>query len=294
MSSTNLRKNVYRVFLNAAAGIFGAEAAKKVDARFRFRRVLNLDEPKTLADKVSWIELNTDRELAARCTDKFAVRGYVESKGFRDILVPLCGGPWTSVDEIDVDALPQSFVLKATHGCEMNYICKNKEQLDASDLLAHARRWLKVDYPRACVEPHYKLISHRLYAESYIGGIEGGVIDYKFHCLNGEPSFILACSDRENGVKLNLYDLSWAPIDGVKGPHKNNHGIPRPSMLEDMINVARGLSRGFDFVRVDLYEVDGMIYFGELTFSPASGVFPNFTDEFVAYWGERLSVCGLD
>lgn len=293
MFSSGIVRDLYRHLLNAEAAVLGAKRAKELDARVRFGRKLDLSDPKTLADKVSWIELNTDRKKAAECTDKFAVRNYVASKGLESILVPLCGGPWTNANDIDVAVLPQSFVLKATHGCEMNYICKDKSKLDVADLLAHADKWLKADYPRACVEPHYKLIPHRLYAENYIGVINGGIIDYKFHCLNGEPAFVLACSNREDGVKLNLYDMSWMPINGVKGPKKNNHGIPRPSMLNEMARVVRILAHEFDFVRVDLYEVGGKVYFGELTFSPASGIFPNFTDAFIARWGKELRVNGL-
>lgn len=285
MTKAGITKSGYRKLLNAVAAITGPSAAKRLDARFRFGRKLDLDNPKTLADKVSWIELNTENPLAVTCTDKFAVRDYIVQKGLGDILIPLCGGPWTDAEDIDIDALPFAFVMKATHGCEMNYICRDKSKLDRDDFMACARRWLAEDYARACVEPHYKRIPHRLYAEDYIGGFDGGVIDYKFHCLNGEPCFILACSDREESVKKNLYDLGWNPIPGIKGHEKNGRELPCPKLLAEMADVARALAEDFEFVRVDLYEHDGKVLFGELTFSPASGVFPNFTDDFVLQWG---------
>lgn len=293
MTSSGLARDLYRHALNASSAILGVETTKKLDSRIRFGRKLDLENPKTLSDKICWIELNTDQTLAARCTDKYAVRSYVEEKGLGDILIPLVGGPWINVSDIDIDSLPERFVLKATHGCEMNYICKNKSRLDRNDLLNKAGQWLKEDYPRACIEPHYKLVPHRLYSEEFVG-VLGDVVDYKFHCINGEPAFVLTCSNREDSLKLNLYDLDWNPISGLQGAMRNERKIERPKNLKEMLEVAKTLSSDFDFVRVDLYEADEKIFFGELTFSPACGVLEYFTDSFVAKWGEVLHVKGLD
>lgn len=293
MTSSGLARDLYRHALNASSAILGVETTKKLDSRIRFGRKLDLENPKTLSDKICWIELNTDQALAARCTDKYAVRSYVEEKGLGDILIPLVGGPWINASDIDIDSLPERFVLKATHGCEMNYICKDKSRLDRNDLLNKAGQWLKEDYPRACIEPHYKLVPHRLYSEEFVGGL-GDVIDYKFHCINGEPAFVLTCSNREDSLKLSLYDLDWNPISGLQGAMRNERKIERPKNLKEMLEVAKTLSSDFDFVRVDLYEADEKIFFGELTFSPACGVLEYFTDSFVAKWGEVLHVKGLD
>ena len=293
MTSSGLARDLYRHALNASSAILGVETTKKLDSRIRFGRKLDLENPKTLSDKICWIELNTDQTLAARCTDKYAVRSYVEEKGLGDILIPLVGGPWINASDIDIDSLPERFVLKATHGCEMNYICKDKSRLDRNDLLNKAGQWLKEDYPRACIEPHYKLVPHRLYSEEFVGAL-GDVVDYKFHCINGEPAFVLTCSNREDSLKLNLYDLDWNPISGLQGAMRNERKIERPKTLKEMLEVAKTLSSDFDFVRVDLYEADEKIFFGELTFSPACGVLEYFTDSFVAKWGEVLHVKGLD
>lgn len=291
MSSAGIARNIYRHLLNAEAAVLGAKRAKELDAKVRFGRRLDLSGPKTLADKICWIELNTDQTLAARCTDKWAVRDYVAQKGLAGLLVPAYG-PWERAEDIDVDALPQAFALKATHGCEMNYLVPDKGTLDVADMLAHARKWLGEDYPRACVEPHYKLVPHRVYAEDFIGGMNE-IVDYKFHCLNGEPRFVLTCSERDKGLKLNLYDLDWSPIDGLQGPMRNGKQITKPKLLGEMVDVARTLSADFDFVRVDLYESGGKVMFGELTFSPACGVMDYYTDDFIARWGKELRVNGL-
>lgn len=292
MSSAGIARDLYRHLLNAEASVLGVRRAKELDARVRFGRKLDLSDPKTLADKICWIELNTNQALAARCTDKWVVRDYVAKKGLADLLVHAYG-PWGSVEDIDVDSLPQAFALKATHGCEMNYLVPDKDSLNIDDMLAHARKWLGEDYPRACVEPHYKLVPRRVYAEDFIGGMDK-IVDYKFHCLNGEPRFVLTCSERDKGLKLNLYDLDWNSIDGLQGPLRNGKQIARPKLLSEMIDAARTLSADFDFVRVDLYESDGRIMFGELTFSPACGVMDYYTDDFITRWGRELRVHGLE
>lgn len=290
--ASEVQQHIYRALLNGYTHIAGTKRAKEADANFRYHRKLNLDYPKTLADKVSWIELNTDQALAARCTDKWEVRNYVANRGLGGLLVPAYG-PWECAEDIDVDALPQAFALKATHGCEMNYIVPDKSELNVHDMLNHAHEWLAHDYGRACVEPHYKLIPHRVYAEDFIGGMDE-IVDYKFHCINGEPRFVLTCSERDTGLKLNLYDLAWNPISGLQGPMKNNKEIPRPAQLDNMVKVARILSREFDFVRVDLYEDDERIIFGELTFSPAGGVMNYYDDKFNSFWGSELHISALD
>lgn len=281
--ASETKKRVCRALLNGYARAVGHERVKVADARFRYHRRLDLEHPRTLADKISWLELNTDQTLAARCTDKWEVRGYVADKGLGDLLVPAYG-PWERAEDIDVDALPDAFALKATHGCEMNYLVPDKSKLDVDDMLAHARRWLAEDYGRACVEPHYLLVPHRVYAEDFIGGMDK-IVDYKLHCLNGEPRFILTRSERDTGLKLNLYDLGWNPIAGLQGPMTNDRQIPRPENLGRMIEVARELSVDFDFVRVDLYEDGGRVMFSELTFTPAEGVMDYYTDDFNKTWG---------
>lgn len=289
MSNNGFARKLYRKALEAVSVILGPKRAKALDSELRFGRHLDLDNPKTLADKISWIELNGNQARAAQCTDKYAVREFIEEKGLESILIPVCGGPWSDASQIDLSVLPEQFVLKATHGCEMNYICKNKAVLNVEDMLACAQEWLSIDYPRSCVEPHYKLIPHRIYVEEYVGGIDD-TVDYKFHCINGVPRFILTCSNRERSLKLNLYDLCWEPIPGLQGPMRNDKEIPKPSTLSRMLEVSKRLAEDFDFVRIDLYEKNNKVYFGEMTFSPASGVLPYFTDEFIRYWGNILKI----
>lgn len=288
----------YACFLRIAQSLFGVDFAKQIDAKLRFHRKLNLKNPQTLADKVSYISLHTLPELAVTCTDKWEVRSYVRNKGLGEILIPVYGGAISDADDLDFLRLPDRFVLKATHGCRMNLVCTDKTELSEAACRETIARWLRTTYGTYSMEPHYRSIPHRVYCEECLGAPEQ-MVDYKIHCLNGEPSFILVCNartsdaDQASAVTMNLYDLDWNWIDGLQtyGRHCPGKGnVPRPEHLEQMIQIARVLSADFDFVRVDLYDIKGKVYFGELTFTPANGVFPSYKEELLKAEGKKLRI----
>lgn len=291
-------KFIYGTILNGLTAVVGIDAAKKFDTRLRFHRSLNLKNPETLADKVAFIELHEQSVLASQCADKYAVRAYVKEKGYEDILVPLAGGPWSRVEDVELEKLPGCFVLKATHGCKMNYIVPNKTQLDRMHCYKEMKRWMRTNYGTYSLEPHYTKIPHRIYAEEYLGDMSA-LIDYKIHCLNGVPQFVMAVTDRKvNGdapmqVTLNLFDMDWNPIFEMKRAGNEIPGdckVAKPNHFDEMVEIAKRLSEDFKFVRVDLYEINDRIYFGELTFSPACCIFPYLTDQFIREMGKRLSL----
>lgn len=292
MNTRDRVRQSYRLALRLMVGLLGVRRAKVADAWLRFGRRLDLRDPSTLADKVSWLELNTDQTIPALLTDKFAVRDYVERRGLAHILVPICGGPWTSASDIDFGDLPASFAMKATHGCEMNIICRDKSALDRGWFYSTVNDWLSSDYSRACIEPHYKLVPHRVFCETYLDDVSE-MVDYKFHCFDGVPQFILVCSERDRGLSLNLLDAEWRDLEGLQGKHKGKKRIQKPTNLEEMVDIASRLSSGFPFVRVDLYSIKDRVYFGEMTFSPAAGVFPYFTNEFVEIYGPMVQISQL-
>ena len=276
----------------------GCDTAKRLDSLLRFHRRLDLKTPTTLADKVSYIELHEQPPLAAVCTDKFAVRDYVAQKGYAHTLVPVVGGAWNRVEQIDFDSLPNRFALKATHGCKMNYLVPDKSKLDVTQCKKVLQRWLDTTYGTYSMEPHYKVIPHRLYAEAYLEETSG-LVDYKIHCLNGVPRFILTVSNRiADGDKpmqatLDLFDTEWKPIFELVSSRSEVPGtgtVPKPAGLDEMYKMAMDLAGDFKFVRVDLYELDGRIYFGEMTFSPACCVFPYFSDKFNTEMGQYLQI----
>lgn len=289
-------KKTYALILKCMETVLGIDLAKKFDTKFRFHKSLDLKNPKTLSERVTYIELHNQSPLAAECTDKYAVREYVKSKGLENILVPYVGGPWENVEHINFKELTYPCILKATHGCKMNYILNDIQNIDIEKCKQEMSKWLKVSYGSYSIEPHYKLIPHRIYAEQLIDGIDD-LIDYKFHCINGNPEFVLTCSARQaNGdaamaVTLDLYDMEWNHIPEVvsmKNEIAGDGSIKKPETFERMKEIAKILSRDFEFVRVDLYEIKGNILFGELTFSPACCVFPYFSKKFDEEMGRRF------
>ena len=292
------RKLIYAKVLNAISAIAGVDNAKTFDTWLRFHKKINLKNPQTLSDKVSYIELHEQSPLAPQCTDKYAVRDYVSSKGLEDILVPLIGGVLSRVEDIDFSILPNCFVIKATHGCKMNYIVPDKTNFDEEKCRREIRRWLSTTYGIYSMEPHYTTIPHRFYIEEYLYNMDG-LIDYKFHCMNGVPYFVLVCSNRivdgdnKMRVTLDVFNRKWEPIFELVPSYlevPGNGKMKKPKNIDKMVEIARILSEDFKFVRVDLYELDDKIYFGELTFTPGCGVFPYFTDEFDAEMGKLLMI----
>lgn len=289
-------KTIYGWMLTALTKMAGVNTAKRFDSKLRFHRNLNLKNPETLADKVSFIELHEQSPLAPMCTDKAEVRKYVAQHGFEEILIPMVMEPVSNVEEINFEKMPQKFILKATHGCRMNYVVKNKTEMNVHECRGIMRKWLNCNYGTYSLEPHYLKIPPRIYAEELIEEMDG-LVDYKFHCLNGKPEFCLVCTGRNDkagesmGVCLSLFDMEWNFIDEIvdfRNERKGPSDIPRPKNLKKMIEIATELAKDFKFVRIDLYEHDKKILFGEMTFSPACCVFPYFSDHFNQEIGKKL------
>lgn len=226
--------------------------------------------------------LRPDFRRFAPYVDKVKVRDYVQEKGLRDLL-PALYGCWERAEDIDFDTLPDRFALKTNNGCGGHIICTDKAALDREQARQQMASLLQKRF--SIREPHYQYIHPLVYAEEFIGG--GGAhadelpVDYKFHCIKGHVNCILTCSNRNLQRKtydLALFDTSWNVMyEGLKPEH--NRVLPtRPSHLSEMLRIAEVLSEDFDFVRVDLYDVGGKLYFGELTFTPASGLLPYVTD----------------
>lgn len=235
----------------------------------------NLENPTLLTEKIQWIKLYYNNPLYAKCADKYAVRAYVESKGYGYILNGLIG-VYRKAEDIILDELPHKFVLKATHGCAWNYLCKDKSEeiphWEDTKLLLD--EWLRQDFSLFSRELHYSYIPPRLICERFLENADGSDLkDYKIHCFHGEPKLIQVDYERFTGHKRNFYDLDWNLIElkwGIPSPSSDIQDGP-PENLSEMLEIARGLSTEFGYVRVDLYNVEGKIVFGELTLTPLSG-----------------------
>lgn len=268
--------------------------ATKILYREYFGKPLNLQNPKTLNEKIQWLKLNNynKNELVTKCADKFQVREYIESTGCGKILNDLIN-VWDSVDEIDWSTLPNKFVLKVNHGCGYNIICNNKNELNIRKSEAQLRKWLNEDYWKLRAEINYKYIPKRIICEKYIE-TENGLLpeDYKIYCFNGVPMFLMLCIGREEGrPKFYYFDRDWNMMPYTRDALENpDLKIEKPKGIDEMFVYAEKLSKPFPFVRADFYLDNGKTIFGELTFTPSAGLDINRLPETDRKLGEFLKL----
>jgi len=253
-------------------GPFSDRAYTIIQFLYRLKKIPNLNDPKSFSEKIQWLKLHQRDPLLPRCVDKYLAREYVAEKVSAEILVPLIG-VYERADEVPFDELPESFVLKATHGSGWNIICRSKAGLDVAEARATMSAWLNSNFFDVGREWAYREIQPRVVCETFLKEPDGEPpTDYKFFCFNGEPKFIQADFDRFQGHRRNLYDTAWNLLPCSLEYQSDPKPHAAPALLSDLLEVARKLSADFPFVRVDLYANDGQIYFGELTFYPGKGV----------------------
>ncbi len=238
---------------------------------------LNYENPKTFTEKIQYMKIYDSTRQKTVLADKYKVRNWIEDKVGKEHLIPLIG-VWDRFDDIDFSQLPNSFCLKTNHGSGMNMIVKNKNEIDLKEVKTLFDWWMKRPFWVYTIEPHYKEIPRRIIAEEYIEELDGGLYDYKFHCFHGKPVFIQCIGDRNlekhTGYQKN-YDIDWNELDWIFEDYPSfPYSVPKPNCLSEMLFIAERLSSEFDYVRVDLYEVRGKVYFGEMTFTPGSGNYP--------------------
>lgn len=254
-------------------------------------RFPNFKHPKLFSEQLMAINLDAykdgkKRQLRIQCADKYAVRQYVMDKGLCDILND-CYGVYDSFDDIDFDQLPNQFVLKMTNGSGQNYICRDKSKMDKEAVRKQFEVWFGMlnDFGLIYGEWQYTHMKPRIIAEKYLStlGEDVSIIDYKFHCMHGKVYGALVCYDRivnTHHVNIDHYTADWQLTDGVTPDYRlTRRPIPRPATFDQMKQIAETLSEGIEYVRVDLYEIDGKILFGEMTFTPAGNMLPYYTKE---------------
>ena len=244
--------------------------------------IINLDKPRTIQDKINWLKLFDSTPLKSRCADKILVHEYCKEKLGEDICIPIIK-TYDKASDIKWDELPKQFVIKCNHGSGMNIIVKDKSKLDKAAARAKLDKWMKEDFSfRNGYEMHYHNIRHRILVEKYMNDGHCDLTDYKFFCFHGIPKMCLVVADRndKSATHRNYYDMDFNYINLSKTKNKSNPKKldKKPESFELMKEYAEKLSADFKFVRVDFYEIDGKVYLGELTFTPAAGIF-NYTDK---------------
>ena len=259
---------------------------------------LSLENPQTYNEKIQWMKLYDSTPIKTMLADKYLVRDWVAERIGEQYLIPLLG-VWDSFDEIDFDALPEQFVLKCNHGSGYNLIVKNKSELNLDEVRRKVNAWLAEDFSfRAGFELHYSPIPRKIIAEKYIENLsveegKADLVDYKFWCFEGKTKYVALISGRGNqgGATMAFYDSDWNKQNFTSGFPLSTTTAVRPDNLEEMIAVAEKLAADFNHVRVDLYRMDdGRIYFGEMTFTTASGVCKWQPVEMDAIMGQLLQL----
>jgi len=262
-------KKFYYMFLNSDE--------KLIRKRFRMKlnRELELKNPVLYNDKLQWLKFNWHDKLATQCADKYNVREFVKEMIGENYLNELYA-VYDSVEEIDIDELPESFVLKGTHGSGFNIVCNNKNEMNWDEENKKMRRWFRKNYYWQNREWVYKDIKPRIICEKFIEQDDGKELrDYRFFCFNGEPKFITVDFSITNKEKTrrNVYDLNWNLMDAeISYPKELKIKVNKPSKLDEMISLSRKLSSRFPHARVDFYYIDEKIIFGEITFFHQSGM----------------------
>jgi len=243
--------------------------------RVIFHRWINWKAPEAFTEKLQWMKLYDFRPEYVDMVDKVKVKQYIKEKIGEEYVIPTFG-VWKSEKDIDFDALPEKFVLKCNHDSGTVVVCPDKSALDHDEARRVMGRALRTNYYLRGREKPYKYVEHRIFAEQFLQDDSmSELLDYKFFCFDGEPRVFKINFDKDTEFHANYYDMDMNLLPfGEVMPAPAPRIFTKPDNYDKMVEIVRTLSAGFPFVRVDLYNVGGKIYFGELTLYPTSGFGP--------------------
>lgn len=265
----------------------------KIKYKLEMNQKFNLKEPRTFNEKLQWLKLYDRKPEYTKMVDKYEAKKYVANIIGKKYIIPTLG-VWDKFEDIDFTKLPNQFVLKPTHASGNVFICKNKDEIDYKKLKKTVQKWLKRNYYLVHREWPYKNVKPRIIAEEYMEDQIGELIDYKVYAFNGQCDYVMVCFDRIKGkTKFIYYDRKWNikkefSKDGIK--YGDTIKIEKPKNLDKMFEFAEILSKNIPFVRVDFYESNGNLYFGELTFYPSAGFDNTRTKDCQEYLDKQLKV----
>ena len=278
MSNPNLKENkLKRAAVSPFRNVVKA-LNKKAYISYQYKYIthhkLNWKKLDRYTEKLQYLRLYVYPKdpLVSECAGRVGVRKYVKEKGLEDILIKTYG-VFNSFDEIDFDKLPNQFAMKCSHGCAMNFICFDKSKINKNELRVKFNKWLKTNYGKKTLELHYSPIKPQIIVEELM--LENGKLptEYKIHVFNGKAKNLYVVTSRGVDIRYNNYYIDWTPFDGSQfnGWKKTDYPLEKPANFDQMVQISELLSGNFPFVRVDLYNINGKIYFSEMTFTPAKG-----------------------
>lgn len=260
------------------------------------KKRLNLKDPKTFSEKIQWLKLYNRCPEYTDMVDKIKVKNYVEKKLGKEYIIPTLG-IWSNPEDIDFETLPEQFVLKCNHNSGAGiFICKNKSNINENEVVKSLKKALNDDYYAKWREWPYKNVHRKILAEKYIESqSDSDLKDYKFFCFNGEPVYCQVISGRGRRMCIDFFDKDWK--------HQEFHEpkeypfaeeLPqKPKSFDLMWKLAGKLALNIPFVRVDFYDLDGIVYFGEITFFPTTGIGGFFPDEWDRKFGDMIDLRGV-
>lgn len=286
----NLLKSILSIY-----GRYFPEQWISLRYRLRFKRFPNLLNPSTLNEKILYLSLKTNTEKWTFCADKYKVREYVTSHKCKDMLVKLYG-VYEEPSQIDYKKLPTEFIIKTNHGCGGIFIVKDKNKINTQKINKKLKKSISQRYGDFESGIHYTRIQPRIIIEELLHetGNSSSLIDYKIWCFNGKPQFIFVITNRKgHNMDIMMYDLDWNALPNYcrfNNTYKQATLIEKPKNFEMMLKTAALLASEFPQVRVDLYNIEGKIYFGELTFTSLGGLMTYFSEEFQEIAGGMIDL----
>jgi len=259
----------------------------------QFGHKIDWNNPRDMNEKIQWLNCCSDTSEWTRIADKYTVRDFIKERGHGDLLIELYGA-WDNANDIDFDSLPEIFVLKCNHDSASTKIIDKSKGFNKKELIEFYNKRLKEKYGYRGCEPHYNRIRPLVLAEKFLKEDNGfkSLNDYKFWCFDGKVYYVSVMFDRTSDmVRETVYDLDWNAhpefLESYGNYKSDDRILPKPQNFEEMISIAKDLSKGFPEVRVDLYDVNGKIYFGEMTFTPTAGRM-GYVNSFLKELGEKV------
>lgn len=291
MSSCICSRN-YKGLLRCVKSLFPQKIMSNIMFYRHHGRWIDYNMPTLLDEKLLVLKdgLYKNNRTVVCCTDKYAVRQYLDDRGMGDLLNGLIGS-YDSTEQIDWEELPDSFAIKCNHGCGYNIIVKHKEDVKKEDVFKTLNHWMKEDYAVISAELHYHNIQHKIMIEKFIKTKDGNLpVDYKFFASRGDVICALIYTGRGEKSERIYVDEQFNDLHLIQEYTGENYKKLKPTSFEKMIDIARRLSTDFPFVRVDLYDENGQIIFGELTFTP-HGCCHDYLDNEAQKWiGSRINL----
>lgn len=290
----SILKNPYRILARIILGrahFLSDKVYLNIIYRACFRKPIKWEKPQTYNEKLQWLKLYDRNPLYTTLVDKYEAKKYVAERIGEEYVIPTLG-IWEHFDEIDFDTLPNQFVLKCTHDSGGLVIVTDKAKLDNEMARKKIEASMKVNYYWNSREWPYKNVKPRIIAEKYMIDNNGDLKDFKFFCFNGKVHYLFIASDRNTPgeeVKFDYFDCEFNRLPMRQEAHPNStYDIPKPENFELMIHLAEKLSSGMPQARMDFYDINGQIYFGEYTFFHHGGFVPFIPEKYDYEWGNKL------